>query len=1626
MNKKKKSVYQQTQALLSKNFLMKWRMKRLSLLEWCVPVLLGMYMGLFSYFRQNVHIPEVPSQNLGRVDEFNNSYMTFVYTPVSDITQQIINKTASAPFLKGIKFIGVPDKNSMETVIEEDALFIVAIIFEDIFSYKLKFRQGLEIPYLREEDFSAYCWESFYDFSCTQSHYWSRGFVSLQSAINAAIIEITTNHSVMAELMSVTGINMKILPFISKDIFQNESFIFFCLVYFSSFIYFASLNVTKERKKFKDLMKMMGLQDSAFWLSWGLIYVGFLFIFSMLITIVITSQQIIVMTGFMTIFTLFFLYGLSLIALVFLMSVLLKKSSLTSLVVVLLTLFWGSVGLTVLHKQLPSSLEWILSICSPFAFVAGMARIIHVDYNMNEAMSPDSSGDSYIMMGTFSMLAFDGLFYLVLTLYFDRILPYGKERRYSLSFFLRSWNCFQYQSTNNKFTEKETDSEPTINDYFEPVAPEFQGKEAIRIRNLKKEYKGRSGKVEALKGIFFDIYEGQITAILGHSRAGKSSLLNILNGLSVPTEGSVTIYNRNLSEMQELEEIQEIIGVCPQVNVQFDILTVKENLRLFAKIKGIQAQEVEKEVQSILLELNMQNIQDNLAQHLSEGQKRKLTFGIAVLGDPRVLLLDEPTAGLDPFSRHEVWDFLKERKSDRVILLSTSFTDEADILADRKVIMSDGRLKCAGSSLFLKRKWGLGYHLSLYRNETCDPEKITSFIKHHIPDATLKTESKDKLVYTLPLQRTSVFPDLFSDLDRCSDQGVVNYDVSMSTLNEVLMKLEGQSAVTQDFEQAEVTGDPGSLQEMELACSSLSSMQKTSSDMALWRQQVCAIAWLRFLKLKRGKRTLLTLLVVLGIAMLPLIVETIVHIMLSENGNLEFKPELYFLSPGQLPKEPHTSLLVINNTESNIEDFIHSLKHQNIVLEVDSFQNRNGTEDVSYNGAIIVSGKQKDYRFSVVCNTKRLHCFPLLINIVSNGLLGMFNLTKYIRIERAPYPGKYLSVVTELPEGSIFLFFIVCSIVPHIAMSSVSDYKNKAHSQLWISGLYPSAYWLGQALVDINLYSLILFSTYLFYYTTDKLSFHATSRIVFAMIVTTLGYAASIVFLTYVISFIFHKRRKNNTLWSFCYYLIMIIVFDIIFRVYTIIPFLIFCMTLVPQINLGGFVMFLTERFFQHYLTSKNLDYDMDDVDLLLCLIPYFQVMFFLFVLRCLEMKYGKKIIRKDPVFRISPQSRDSQPNPEEPLDEDEDVQAERIRAANALTSSNIDEKPVIIASCLHKEYAGKKKRCFSKRKKKIAARNISFCVHEGEILGLLGPNGAGKSSSIKMIAGITRPTAGKAELKGFSSGWDYQVDNEVKFLGYCPQKNALWSTLTVREHLDLYAAVKGLRKDDAKAAITRLVDAFRLQKMLNVPVWKLTAGTSRMLCFVLSLLGNSPVMLLDEPSIGLDPTRQQQLWQAIQTSVKNSKKGALLITHYLDEAEAVCDRVAIMVSGSLRCIGPIQHLKRKYGKDYILELKLKETSVGTLVHMEILKLFPQAVRQERSSSFLSYKLPVADVHPLSQAFYRLEEVRHNFNVEEYNLSLCTLDQVLLELSKEQELADSDEEVHTSMRWKLLSYSDDP
>ena len=237
----------------------------------------------------------------------------------------------------------------------------------------------------------------------------------------------------------------------------------------------------------------------------------------------------------------------------------------------------------------------------------------------------------------------------------------------------------------------------------------------MAIRGLRKVY--ASGKI-AVQNTHINFYQGQIFALLGHNGAGKTTTISMLTGLIEPTEGQANI--EGIDIFQDMGELRKLLGVCPQHDVLFDFLTPEDHLRLFASLKGMEASKIEDAVQKILVEIDLVAQKSQLAKTLSGGQKRKLSVAIALIGDSKVVVLDEPTSGMDTTSRRKLWDMLKKNKQGRIIILTTHFMDEADILGDRIGIMAEGRVQCTGSSLFLKKRYGVGYNLVIAKKERED------------------------------------------------------------------------------------------------------------------------------------------------------------------------------------------------------------------------------------------------------------------------------------------------------------------------------------------------------------------------------------------------------------------------------------------------------------------------------------------------------------------------------------------------------------------------------------------------------------------------------------------------------------------------------------------------------------------------------------------------------------------------------------------------------------------------------------------------------------------------------------------------------------------------------------------
>lgn len=224
---------------------------------------------------------------------------------------------------------------------------------------------------------------------------------------------------------------------------------------------------------------------------------------------------------------------------------------------------------------------------------------------------------------------------------------------------------------------------------FETVPSHFRNREKLQLLNLVKIY---DNGLKAVDNLSLTMYRDQIFALLGPNGAGKTTTISMITGLYEATHGVAEIYGINIFE--EMDQVREILGVCPQYNVLFDQLTPEEHFEIFCEFKGVPHNVRNNEIRTMLGEVDLLEQKSLLSKNLSGGQKRKVNVGIALLGGSKVVLLDEPSSGLDPTARRRLWDMLKRNKRDRIIILTTHFMEEADILGDRIAIMTKGKASC--------------------------------------------------------------------------------------------------------------------------------------------------------------------------------------------------------------------------------------------------------------------------------------------------------------------------------------------------------------------------------------------------------------------------------------------------------------------------------------------------------------------------------------------------------------------------------------------------------------------------------------------------------------------------------------------------------------------------------------------------------------------------------------------------------------------------------------------------------------------------------------------------------------------------------------------------------------------
>ena len=220
------------------------------------------------------------------------------------------------------------------------------------------------------------------------------------------------------------------------------------------------------------------------------------------------------------------------------------------------------------------------------------------------------------------------------------------------------------------------------------------------------------------------------------------------------------------------------------------------------------------------------------------------------------------------------------------------------------------------------------------------------------------------------------------------------------------------------------------------------------------------------------------------------------------------------------------------------------------------------------------------------------------------------------------------------------------------------------------------------------------------------------------------------------------------------------------------------------------------------------------------------------------------------------------------------------------------------------------------------ANRDISLTVNWGEALGVLGPNGAGKTTLVRQITTELVPSSGEVRVRGIDAVAD--PDQAKARIGVVPQEARLFDGLSVHQHLRIFGVLRGLSRRDARHRTDELIEQLDLKAHRNVPSERLSGGLRRRLLVGVAMLAEPDVLILDEPTVGLDVESRQHLWDVIQ-SYRRRDAAVLLTTHYMEEAETLCDRIGIIQDGRLISIDTIANLRASIGHEFKLTYETPE-----------------------------------------------------------------------------------------------------
>ncbi|KAI8626486.1 ABC transporter [Xylariaceae sp. FL1651] len=1120
-------------------------------------------------------------------------------------------------------------------------------------------------------------------------------------------------------------------------------------------------------------------------------------------------------------------------------------------------------------------------------------------------------------------------------------------------------------------------------------------RDAVQLENFTKIYKPSALRrlfsfiskprdaVVAVDSLSMNAGRGQILALLGANGSGKSTTLDSIAGISKVTSGNITIDGTGG------------LGIAPQKNVLWDELTVQEHIKIFNRLKSPGNTASKEEIRALVASVDLAPKLNAMSKTLSGGQKRKLQLGMMLTGGSAVCCVDEVSSGIDPLSRRKIWDILLAERGKRTIILTTHFLDEADLLADHIAILSKGTLRAQGSSVELKERLGSGYRIHVFNARDIKESPEIEGVKRVV--------SFDVISYLAP--SSSLAAQVIRALESA---GIHDYKFSSPTIEDVFLQVaeEVQSETVKtpnsdasdekqmSSDDVRVVGEEVEKDRLELLSGRPIGFFKQTIVLLQKRCTVFKTNWFPYL----------------AALAIPIVAAGLVSLFVANQAPVGCRPttersagstsdftsifdDLYLVGGPASEFDAATLISLFapiipstgDKSAGGAHDAATAINLSRAIHPVDTFSDFNNFI-VQYRKNVTPAGWWLGDANSPATIAYEADSGDVYTSIFGQNFLDIMLSNTSIATAFAPFTTIWVPGTGNSLQLLVYLALSLSAYPAFFGLYPNVERRRNVRGLQYSNGVRSLPLWVSHTAFD---FAIVLVSSAIvtaIFASVSNVWYHVEYLFLIFFL-----YGLTATLLSYVISLFCSNQLSTYAFSSagqavgFLIYLIAYLVVQTYSPITQIDSSLLIVHFVISAfVPIGNVVrtLFVALNLFSTTCDGESLRSDPGSLLAYGGPILYLilQSVFLFAFLLWNDSGTGRTILNRITQKAIKPDS--------DPAASDEEIASELVRV-----TSGPQETDGLRVLHLTKTFG-----------KYTAVDNVTFGVQHGEVFALLGPNGAGKSTTISLIRGDLQPSLNGGDILVENTSVTRRRAAARSHLGVCPQFDAI-DSMTVLEHLRFYARIRGI--PDIEHNVRAVLRAVGLEAFSTRMAYALSGGNKRKLSLGIALMGNPSVVLLDEPSSGLDAAAKRIMWRTLSSIVPG--RSILLTTHSMEEADALASRAGILAKRML-AMGTIDNLRERFGDAVHVHLVSKSAPHSTDEEMEhmrewVLSALPGAIVESKTyHGQMRFSVPGNSIagreatsgSAVGRLVVLLEEQKAALGIEHYSCTPTTLDQVFL------------------------------